>query len=153
MDIKDLPERYQEQAEREIEKQNRRRQSGRDLARQMAAEQKEAKSPSKYNNKKTTVNGIQFDSRKEADRYQLLMAQLAAGKISNLKLQHTFTLQGAFTTPSGERIKAITYKADFTYFDESGQFVIEDVKGYKTRTYKDKYKLMAALGYTVTEVK
>lgn len=140
MEISDLPPRYQKQAQKKLEQQKGKRPSG-------AAENK-----SKYKNEKTTVNGIQFDSRKEAERYQQLMLLLKAGKITQLKLQHSFTLQGSFTTPDGEKIRAITYIADFTYFDEKGNFTIEDVKGYKTRTYKDKYKLMANLGYTITEI-
>lgn len=74
-----------------------------------------------------------------------------AGKIKNLKLQETFTLQNAFTTPEGERIPAITYKADFTY-DSGNGTVIEDVKGMKTDVYKLKFKMMAAKGLKIVEV-
>lgn len=152
MKIDDLPEKYRKQAAQKLEQQNRRRASGRELAKQMAEERKEARHASKYGNQITTVNGIQFDSQKEADRYQQLITLLKAGKITRLKLQHSFTLQGAFITPDGEKIRAITYIADFTYYDENGAFIVEDVKGYKTRTYKDKYKRMAELGYHITEV-
>ena len=138
MEISDLPPRYQKQAQKKLEQQKGKRPS--------------ATAESKYKNEKTTVNGIQFDSRKEAERYQQLMLLLKAGKITQLKLQHSFTLQGSFTTPDGEKIRAITYIADFTYYDEKGNFTIEDVKGYKTRAYKDKYKRMADLGYTITEI-
>lgn len=140
MEISDLPPRYQKQAQKKLEQQKGKRPSA------------TAENKSKYNNEKTTVNGIQFDSRKEAERYQQLMLLLKAGKITQLKLQHSFTLQGSFTTPDGEKIRAITYIADFTYYDAQGNFTIEDVKGYKTRTYKDKYKRMADLGYTITEI-
>ena len=140
MEISDLPPRYQKQAQKKLEQQKGKRPSA------------TAENKSKYKNEKTTVNGIQFDSCKEAERYQQLMLLLKAGKITQLKLQHSFTLQGSFTTPDGEKIRAITYIADFTYYDEQGNFTIEDVKGYKTRTYKDKYKRMAELGYTITEI-
>lgn len=145
MEISDLPPRYQKQAQKKLEQQKGKRPSA-------TADEKQPNSKSKYKNEKTTVNGIQFDSCKEAERYQQLMLLLKAGKITQLKLQHSFTLQGAFKKPDGEKIRAITYIADFTYYDEQGNFTIEDVKGYKTRTYKDKYKRMADLGYTITEI-
>lgn len=105
----------------------------------------------KYHSKKTVVNGITFDSKKEAARYAELMILRAAGKIQNLKLQEEFTLQNGFTTPQGERIRPITYRADFTY-TKDGQRIVEDVKGYKTKEYLLKKKLMAGMGYQITEV-
>lgn len=69
----------------------------------------------KYGNKKAVRNGITFDSQKEAARYDQLMLRLCAGEIRDLKLQPEFTLQEAFTTPLGERVRAIKYRADFAY--------------------------------------
>lgn len=106
---------------------------------------------SKYNAKKTLVNGIRFDSKKEAERYQQLMLLQKAGKIAGLKLQEEFVLQNAFTTVWGERIRAITYRADFTYTQDGVRYV-EDVKGMKTPVYQLKKKWMAAKGYPITEV-
>lgn len=136
--------------------------------------------PGKYHNIPTEVNGIKFDSRKEANRYKVLLAAQEAGQIHDLRLQHDFTLQEAYTTPSGERIRAIRYKADFTYRlsaggyslpfsvapatmaewfkathqDGSNRLVIEDVKshGTKTKEYELKKKLMADKGYIILEV-
>lgn len=68
----------------------------------------------KYGNKKAVRNGITFDSQKEAARYDQLMLRLCAGEIRDLKLQPEFTLQEAFTTPLGERVRAIKYRADFS---------------------------------------
>lgn len=106
---------------------------------------------SKYHNQKTVVNGITFDSAKEA-----------------------------FVTAEGERVRAIRYRADFTYRVSMGLFqtdwdkyfvcedllyyttllksggdlcqVIEDVKGVRTDAYKMKYKMMADLGFQIREV-
>lgn len=50
---------------------------------------------SKYNSRKTVVNGIPFDSQKEAGRFGELLLLLKAGKIKGLKLQPEFTLKGA----------------------------------------------------------
>lgn len=106
---------------------------------------------SKYGNKKTTVNGITFDSQKEANRYVELMLMVRAGEISELKLQPEFTLQEAFITPYGERIRAVKYIADFSYKD-GVQTVVEDVKGCMTKEYEIKKKLMAGKGIKIVEI-
>lgn len=97
----------------------------------------------KYNAKKTTVDGITFDSKKEAERFCELKMLAMAGKIKNLKLQQDFTLQEAYTAPDGERVRAIRYVADFTY-EEDGELVVEDVKSRatKTRVYEMKRKML-----------
>lgn len=100
---------------------------------------------------------IRFDSKKEATRYDELMLLLKAKRIKNLKLQPEYTMQEAFTTPEGERIKAIRYKADFSYEKfVSGEIVtiVEDVKseGTKTQQYLLKRKLMQDKGIKITEV-
>lgn len=108
----------------------------------------------KYGNVPTEVCGIKFDSRKEAGRFQELSLELRAGKITNLRLQPEFTLQEGYTTPAGERIRAIRYRADFSYWRD-GTLVIEDVKSDATRrdkTYRLKIRLMAERGFTVTEI-
>ena len=96
---------------------------------------------SKYHSKKTTVYGITFASKKEADRYCELRLLLMAGKIKDLKRQHQFVLQPPFRK-NGKSIRAITYVADFVYFDlERMKNVVEDVKGYKTKEYMLKRKM------------
>ena len=99
----------------------------------------------KYHARKTTVDGITFDSEKEARRFGELKLLLRAGEIKNLKLQQDFTLQEAYTAPDGERVRAIRYVADFVYEDqETGETVVEDVKSRatKTRVYEMKRKLL-----------
>lgn len=96
---------------------------------------------SKYGSKKTVIDGITFDSKREADRYYELKLLEIAGKIKDLKLQHQFVLQPPFKK-NGKTIRAITYIADFTYFDlEKMKNVVEDVKGYKTDVYSLKKKM------------
>lgn len=125
---------------------------------------------SKYGNKKTTVDGITFDSQKEARRYVYLKWAEDNGLIYDLRLQHEFTLQEAFTARGRKRTRAIRYKADFTYRIghlqsrfavedywltlTPGTMVIEDVKSNPTRTkeYNMKKKMMAAKGYIIYEV-
>ena len=96
---------------------------------------------SKYHSKKTTIYGIAFDSKREANRYCQLRLLEMAGKIKDLSLQHQFVLQPSFKK-NGKTIRAITYVADFVYFDlERKRNVVEDVKGYKTKEYMLKRKM------------
>ena len=96
----------------------------------------------KYFNKKVMVDGIKFDSKKESKRYEQLKILKKAGLIKDLELQPTFVLQPAYKNNKGEKVRAITYKADFIYFDTHlDQYIVEDVKGFKTDVYKLKKKL------------
>lgn len=134
-----------------------------------AEAQKKAARESKYHNQKDeraagSGASVRFDSRKEARRYDELMAMLRAGKIRELKLQQQFTLQEAYTTTEGVRVRAIRYQADFTYqkpqfVDRDGEWiwglVVEDVKSRatKTRAYAMKKKLMQErFGIEIQEV-
>ena len=69
---------------------------------------------SKYRNKKTQVDGIWFDSKKEAERYLELKALEQKGEIRKLKLQPVYELQPSFEH-KGKKYRAITYRADFEY--------------------------------------
>ena len=105
----------------------------------------------KYNAKKTTVDGITFDSRKEADHYCELKLLQRAGVITDLRLQVPFELQPAFTV-NGKKIRAIHYIADFMY-QEGGVYIVEDVKGRKTKEYMLKRKMYAyRYGQEIKEV-
>lgn len=96
---------------------------------------------SKYHSKKTTIYGITFDSKREADRYCELRLLEMDGKIKDLSLQHQFILQPLFKK-NGKTIRAITYVADFVYYDlERCKIVVEDVKGFKTKEYMLKRKM------------
>lgn len=107
----------------------------------------------KYNAKKTVVDGIRFDSKAEARRYQELKLLERAGEIKGLVLQPKYLLQEAFQK-NGKRYRAIYYIADFEYLDVSG-IIIEDVKGKKTAVYKLKKKMFERRypDLTITEVK
>ena len=80
----------------------------------------------KYHNKKTIINGIQFDSKKEANKYYELWILQRTGQISNLQLQPKFLLQPSFKK-NGKTYRKIEYIADFMY-NENGINVIIDVK-------------------------
>ena len=144
IDVKDLPPAYQVQALRKLAERERAKGRGPALSPAAGAPQK----ASKYHNKpaeRVTPAGtvIRFASRKEAGRFDELLVLLQAGKIRDLKLQPSFTLQEAYTTTEGVRVRAIRYQADFSY-RRDGALVVEDVKSRatKTRVYEMKKKLM-----------
>ena len=99
----------------------------------------------KYHAKKTTVDGIEFDSAKEAKRYAKLRALEDAGKIQHLRLQVPFELLPSFEC-DGVKYRGMSYVADFVYYRD-GKQVVEDVKGVKTPEYKLKKKLMAYVNH------
>lgn len=95
----------------------------------------------KYNAIKTLVDGIKFDSRKEAARYQELKILRRVGEIRDLELQPRFLLQDKFKL-DGVTHRKIEYVADFKYWDNTKKaWIVEDVKGVKTPVYKLKKKL------------
>ena len=94
----------------------------------------------KYGAKKTTVDGITFDSQREAEVYADLKRLERAGRISDLTLQRKFDL-----VINGERIGS--YKADFCFLDndKGNQLRVVDVKGVITRDFRRVKKIMQAL--------
>lgn len=95
----------------------------------------------KYHARKTTVDGIEFDSAKEAKRYTRLRDMEEEGKIQGLRLQVPFELIPSFER-DGVKYRGIKYVADFVYHRD-GKQIVEDCKGFKTPEYKMKKKLMA----------
>lgn len=95
-----------------------------------------APKPSKYHSKRTRVDGILFDSKKEADYYNDLKVQLKAGVIRGFCRQPEFIL----TTGFGKR-RPVTYKADFIVFNLDGTVEIVDVKGMETDVFRIKKRL------------
>lgn len=98
----------------------------------------------KYKNKKVSVNGKIFDSKKEAKRYCELIKLEQAGLIKDLETQKKFLLLDTFKK-NGKTYKQISYYADFVYFDiYSKKTIVEDIKAskyFKTDVYKIKKKL------------
>jgi hypothetical protein len=94
---------------------------------------------SKYHSRPIDLDGHHFDSRGEAKRYGELLILQACGQISGLSVHPTFELQSSFWC-DGKVIRAISYEADFQYF-EFGRQIIEDFKGVETEAFKIKRKL------------
>lgn len=165
VNLSDLPPKYQQQAMEKYMKQQTRR-----GCMPSAAAAQDPPKGRKYHNTPTervTEGGkvLHFDSQKEARRYDHLILQLRAGAIRDLRLQEDFTLQEAYTDTEGNRVRAIRYRADFTYYRPAAggtpktsvvwEKVVEDVKSRPTRTkeYLLKRKLMKdRFGIDITEV-
>ena len=117
---------------------------------------------SKYHNQKVVVDGITFDSKKEAIRFRELSLLERAGTITGLKRQVKFELIPAQYRPVFDKKarkwkdrcveRECSYVADFVYQQE-GQTIVEDTKGFKTKDYILKRKMMLFFhGITIKEV-
>ena len=114
---------------------------------------------SKYHAIRTTLDGITFDSKREAARYRDLKILEKIGEIWDLELQPKFPLVVASTSgyvagACREPQRIGEYQADFKYHDKTRvPYVVEDVKGMKTPLYKWKKRhVEAQYGITVTEI-
>lgn len=102
-------------------------------------------SKSKWHNIRTTVDGITFDSKREAKHYAELKIELRTGEITDLELQKPFRLD-----TNGFHI--CDYVADFVY-RRAGALIVSDAKGKPTELYLMKKALMCAIhGIEIVEV-
>lgn len=118
--------------------------------------------PSKRN-KFGAIKSGGYDSRKEHRRANELKMRERAGLISNLREQVPYELIPAqykeCNVKNGRTVRicierACRYLADFVYTDNStGQEVVEDTKGLRTKEYIIKRKLMLAVhGIRIREI-
>lgn len=123
------------------------------------------KAGNKYGNLKITIDGEVFDSRREARRFRDLALLEKAGQIADLRRQVKYVVIPAQREPDrvgprGGKIKGkllekeVSYYADFVYRDlQTGEMVVEDTKGMRTKDYIIKRKLMLYVhGIRVREV-
>jgi len=95
----------------------------------------------KYNNKKTWVDGVCFDSKKEAEYYENHKLLMRAGEIAGFCRQPQFVMVEGNTEN-----RAITYKADFVVFNNDGTYKIIDVKGFESQQWKRTFKQLSSQG-------
>lgn len=114
---------------------------------------------SKYHSKKTEVDGILFDSKREAQRYLQLRQMEKFGMICDIKCQVKYELIPAQYIDGKCVERAVTYTSDFEYYVlnvpnmQTGSRIVEDVKGFRTEVYKIKKKLMLyKYGIRITEM-
>ena len=112
----------------------------------------------KYGNRKIIKDGQAFDSVKEARRWFELCLLEKAGEITDLRRQVEFPLLPSQREESTEVYKRgenkgkpkpgkviekpVVYIADFVYKTKEGKTVVEDTKGFKTKEYVLKRKMM-----------
>lgn len=107
----------------------------------------------KYANTKIVIDGISFDSKREASRYQELKLLEKSGEITDMQRQVKYVLIPTQRAPStvtkrgkekpGKLLeRECAYVADFVYKDKDGNIVVEDTKGVRTPDYVIKRKLM-----------
>ena len=110
---------------------------------------------SKFRNIKTEVDGIWFDSKKEAKRWQELKLLRDNHQLIDLAHQWKYFLIPPQTRSDGKKERGVTYIADFAYVDLKGVTTVEDVKSPATRklpAYILKRKLMLFVhGITIKE--
>lgn len=99
---------------------------------------------SKYHSTPTEVNGIRFDSKREANRWAELRLMERAGQIQKLKRQVKYLLIPSQYRDGKCIEREASYIADFVYI-KAGHLVVEDCKGFRTPEYKIKKKLMLQL--------
>lgn len=140
--VTDLPEKYQKAVLDQLK---------------AAYGKQKARGSSKYHAEKITVNGITFDSKKEARRWLELTTLEQAGKIHGLRRQVKYLLIPEQRERCTERYKSgpkkgqfkpgrvlereCSYYADFDYYKD-GTHVVEDVKGMRTKEYRLKRKML-----------
>ena len=110
---------------------------------------------SKYGNKKTTFQGRTFDSKREAERFAELRYMQMGKRIADLECQVKFELIPTQRNKYNQVIEnAVNYVADFVYTDlRTGEKVVEDAKGCRTKEYIIKRKLMLHVhGIRIREV-
>lgn len=93
----------------------------------------------KYGEKKARVGDITFHSKREAVHYQeLLILQQAGEIIGEIERQVLFRLEvnGKIVT---------RYKPDFVYTRKDGRRVIDETKGFYTRDWQIRWKLLQAI--------
>jgi len=116
-------------------------------------------STNKYQAHAVRVDGILFDSQREAARYGELKLLAAAGHISSIEIHPGFPLivKELYRVDGPEILHTVgMFHADFKYRDHrTASWVVEDVKSTPTKTeaYKLRKRIVEAVhGITITEI-
>lgn len=117
----------------------------------------EGRTNNKFGAQRITVDGIKFDSKREANRWLELRNLERAGQITDLRRQVVVELQGRdgpLLTRTGRKMRITV---DFAYVDlrneaTAGLTIFEDAKGKPTRDYEVRRAVAAAQGVEVHEV-
>ena len=129
--VKELAERAETEVEMNITEEEYQ-----ELMRRRSGNPPPEKKKSKYNAKKTWIDGICFDSKAEANYYAMTKMLVRAGEL------HGFLYHGKIVCTEGEKSdhRAVLYEPDFVLFKPDGTYEIIDVKGMETPVFKNKIK-------------
>jgi hypothetical protein len=92
----------------------------------------------KFHNKKMKVDDVTYDSTKEYERHCYLKMLEKAGEISNLRYHDKKDIIILIDDPK------VRYIPDFCY-DENGEHVVEDFKGFQTKEFILKKKMIISM--------
>ena len=108
---------------------------------------RKAPKPAKYRNRKVVVDGITFDSRREASRWIYLRGLQDAGEISELTRQRSYEIAPGVRLNGDKRARpAVRCVVDFDYYHKRRkERVVEDVKGFDTPMSRLKRHLLKAI--------
>lgn len=96
----------------------------------------------KYGNTRQTVDGINFDSKREANYYLQLKIEKKAKLILDFERQVSFELRA--WCPDGSYKKVGTHRVDFVVTFHNGTKEIREVKGFATDLWDYKRKITEA---------
>lgn len=103
------------------------------------------KRSNKYNAKPQVVDGINFDSKREARRWIELQIMARTGAVTDLERQVTFILAPSVRIAGEKRARpALRFKADFRYIYH-GATIVEDAKGYSDTAFRIRQHLMKSV--------
>ncbi|BBU58531.1 hypothetical protein KU6B_47960 [Mameliella alba] len=107
----------------------------------------------KYGAIPTVVDGIRFDSLREARRWGELRLMERGGEIRNLRRQVKIPLEGRDGPLKTRTGKPMKMTVDFVYEDRRLNWaeVYEDSKGKPTRDYEVRRAVAQAMGYEIKE--
>lgn len=111
------------------------------------------KAKSKMGNQRCQEGELTFDSKWERSRWRTLKALEQAGKISKLRRQRRYKWRTTYEANGKQwrNPRVHCYVADFVYI-ENGVEVVEDAKGFLTKAYRQKRRIMKELfGITIRE--
>ncbi|HSW63912.1 MAG TPA: DUF1064 domain-containing protein [Dissulfurispiraceae bacterium] len=97
---------------------------------------------SKYGNKKTEIDGIKFDSKKEAAYYLKLKDDKKNNRIGKFDMQVEYELIPTIKRKGKPAVRGVKYYADFVVYNVDGSVDVIDTKGMKTPVYRLKKKMM-----------
>jgi hypothetical protein len=116
-------------------------------------EMQEKPKKQKYGAQRIVVDGITFDSKKEAGRWAELKLLERAGEIINLRRQVVVPLEGRDGPLLARKGRQMRITVDFGYVEvATGLMVYEDAKGLPTRDYEVRRSVAAAQGVEIVEV-